>query len=363
MQKRKGKNMKKMRKVCALVVTLALTASLTACGTTSPSSTTPGGNGTPTAGTDEIIIMRIGHGSAAGSARDLACEKMAEVIERESNGRIDCQVYPASSLGSVMELIQGVQTNTIECTVQPISQTSGFQPLCTIVDIPYCLPTNYEDLTAILDGPVGEALDSALAEVGISNLSYWFSGFKDFTANSPLDTPDSFNGLKFRSMSSTILMAQYKAVNATPVYIDFSETYNALSTGAVDGQDNPPDTITDMNFQEVQKYAVLSNHGNLQLGCMVSKAWFDNLSEDLQSAVLKGAEEGRKVCYEETCAKIDAGLQKMKDADMVIKELSAEELGEWVAAFAPVKDVYLESTGDAGQKLMALVDEEIAKLG
>lgn len=352
--------MKRIRKACAFTMALVTAFLLVSCGTT-PSSSTPSGSGAEPS--DETIIMRIGHGSAAGSARDLACEKMAEVIEAESGGRIDCQVYPASSLGSVMELIQGVQTNTIECTVQPISQTAGFQPLCTIMDIPYCLPTNYEDLTAILDGPVGDALNSALDEVGIHNLSYWYSGFKDFTANSPLDTPESFQGLKFRSMSSAILMAQYEVVGATPVYIDFSETYNALSTGAVDGQDNPPDTTTDMNFQEVQKYAVLSNHGNLQLGCLVSKAWFDGLSEDLQAAVLKGAEEGRKVCYDETCIKIDEGLQKMRDAGMTIKELSEEELAEWAAAFEPVQDVYLETTGQAGQELMDLLDEEMAKLG
>lgn len=353
--------MKRIRKMFALVITLTTVFSLAACGTTSTSSGSSNAESS-SAPSGETIIMRIGHGSAAGSARDLACERMAEVIEEESGGKIDCQVYPANSLGSVMELIQGVQTNTIECTVQPISQTAGFQPLCTIMDIPYCLPTNYEDLTAILDGPVGEALNSAMEEVGIKNLSYWYSGFKDFTANSPLDTPESFKGLKFRSMSSAILMAQYEVVGATPVYIDFSETYNALSTGAVDGQDNPPDTTTDMNFQEVQKYAVLSNHGNLQLGCLVSKAWFDGLSEDLQAAVIKGAEEGQKVCYEETCEKIETGLQKMKDAGMVIKELSEEELKEWAAAFEPVSDVYLENTGEAGQKLMTLVDEEIAKL-
>lgn len=99
------------------------------------------------------------------------------------------------------------------------------------------------------------------------------------------------------------------------------------------------------------------------MAALVSKAWFDGLSEDLQAAVMKGVEEGEKVCYEETCKKIESGLQKMKDAGMVIKELSEEELEEWAAAFEPVRDVYLETTGEAGAQLMELVDEEIANLG
>lgn len=146
--------MKRMGKLFAFTITVSTIFSLVACGT-APASSNTSAEGSSANNSGEAIIMRIGHGSAAGSARDLACEKMAEVIEEESGGQIDCQVYPASSLGSVMELIQGVQTNTIECTVQPISQAAGFQPLCTIMDIPYCLPTNYEDLTAILDGLSG----------------------------------------------------------------------------------------------------------------------------------------------------------------------------------------------------------------
>lgn len=357
--------MKNFKTVLVLVLAFCLIVSgLSACGGETSTTTTGAAGESATAAPTkkDAIVMRIGHGSAAGSARDQACEAMAAYIEEKSEGRIDCQVYPASQLGSVMELIQGIQTNTIECTVQPISQTSGFQPLCTVMDIPYFLPSNYDDLTAVLNGPGGDALNSAMEEVGIKNLGYWYSGFKVFTANSPLEKPSDFKGLKCRAMSSSILMAQYSVVGATPVYIDFSETYNALSTGAIDGQDNPFDTTTDMNFQEVQKYCVVSNHGNLELGCMVSKQWFESLSAEDQTIIMEGVAVGEEVCHEVTVKNNENGRKKMEEANMTIKDLTDEEMEEWKKAFEPVVDVYLKDNGEKGQAIIDLFREEMAKL-
>ena len=308
------------------------------------------------------VVMRVGHGAAPGSARDLGCREMERVIEEASNGRIDVQIYPASQLGSGTELIQGLQIGGMaECTLQPSSFLGGFQPLVTLMDIPYLMPNDYENLIAIEKGPAGQALMATMEKVGVKTLGIWHTGYKLFTANKPLNTIADFAGLKFRAMPSQILMAQYRTVGATPVNVDFSETYNALQTGAIDGQENPFDTTTDMNFHEVQRYATVSNHGVLDQFVMVGKAWFDKLPPELQEAVMKGVEAGAAVTVQKTHEAESVSRKKMMDAGVTIKELNEAEMKEWRAAFAPVRQVYIDNYGDEAKALLELFEAEIAK--
>ncbi len=311
----------------------------------------------------DAVVMRIAHCSAMGSARDQGAMKMKEVIEEKSGGRIEVQVYPASQLGGANELIQGIQMGTVECTIQPSSMLGGFQPLTTLMDIPYLLPSDYEDLVQIETGPAGQALMATTEEAQIKTLDIWFTGYKQFTCSNPLEKPADFAGLKFRSMTSQVLMAQYNTVNATPVSMDFSETYNALQTHAIDGQENPLDTITDMNFHEVQKYVTISNHGVLDQFIMVGKDWYDSLDPQLQDAIVEGVKAGRETCVQATLDAQSASLEKIKAQGCVIIELDESQIKEWKEAFSSVRQVYLDNYGSqGGEELLTLFDQEIAKL-
>lgn len=308
------------------------------------------------------IIMKIAHAAKDGSARDLGAETIKEVVEAESGGAIEVQIYPNSQLGGSTDLIQGMQTDTIEMVILPSSFMGSFQPLTTLMDIPYLFPTEYEKLDKIEHGEAAAALLATTEEIGVTTLDIWHTGYKAFTANSKLEMPEDFKSLKFRVMPSQILFAQYEALGATAVSMDFSECYNALQTGAIDGQENPLDTTTDMNFQEVQKYCTLSNHGVLDQFIMVSSNWWDGLSEENKAAIMKGIDAGRQVCVDKTHESESVSRQKILDAGVEIHELTDEELEAWKEALAVCKDTYIENYGEKGEALLKLFEEELAAL-
>ena len=92
-------------------------------------------------------------------------------------------------------------------------------------------------------------------------LAYWDNGFKQMSANKPLRMPEDYKGLKFRIQSSKVLEAQLRLLGATPQVMAFSEVYQALQTGVVDGQENTPSNMYTQKIHEVQKYTTLTNHG------------------------------------------------------------------------------------------------------
>ncbi len=330
-----------------------------------------GGNGSATETTaqenqaqvsSEKMVIKLAHAAKDGSARDMGAEKIKEVVESESGGTIEVQIYPNSQLGGGPDLIQGMQTNTIEMVILPSSFLGGFQPLTTLMDIPYLFPTDYTQLEVIEHGEAAAALRDTTTEIGVKTLDIWHTGYKAFTATSQLYTPDDFKGLKFRVMPSQILFKQYETLGATGVNMDFSECYNALQTGAIDGQENPLDTTTDMNFQEVQKFCTISNHGVLDQFIMASNTWYESLNEDQKQIIMKGIDAGRQVCLEETHKKEDSSRKILEDAGIEIHVLTEEELNQWKEALSVCRDEYININGERGKELLEKFDAEIAAL-
>jgi C4-dicarboxylate-binding protein DctP len=229
------------------------------------------------------------------------------------------------------------------------------------MDIPFLFPDDYQKLMRVEAGPAGATLKASTEKVGVKTLDIWHTGYKTFTANKPLDTPADFKGLKFRVMPSQIQAAQYEIQGAAAVNMDFSETYNALQNGALDGQENPLDTTYDMKFHEVQKYVTISRHGVLDQFIMASKRWFDGLDEPSRQALMKGVAEGREVALENTHKAEKIALDAFRKAGVTIKELAPEEHAAWAKAFAPVKEVYIKRYGKDAQDMLALFEREIAK--
>ena len=88
----------------------------------------------------------------------------------------------------------------------------------------------------------------------MTGLAYWDNGFKEMSANKKLVAPADYKGLKIRIQSSKVLEAQFRALGAIPQVMAFSEVYQALQTGVVDGQENTWSNIYTQKMHEVQKY-------------------------------------------------------------------------------------------------------------
>ncbi len=238
------------------------------------------------------IIIKFSHVVAPNTPKGKGAEKFKELAEKYTDGKVKVEVYPNSSLYKDKEELEALQLGAVQMLAP---SNSKFGPIgikeFEVFDLPYILP-NKAALRKVTDGPIGERLLKLLEPKGMVGLAYWDNGFKEMSANKPLNVPDDYKGLKFRIQSSKVLEAQFRELGAIPQVMAFSEVYQALQTGVVDGQENTPSNMYTMKFHEVQKYTTLTNHGYIGYVVVVNKKFWDGLPADIRGQLDESHERG-----------------------------------------------------------------------
>lgn len=301
----------------------------------------------------EPVVIKFSHVVAPDTPKGKGAEKFKELAEKYTEGAVKVEVYPNSQLYKDKEELEALQLGAVQMLAPSLAK---FGPLGVqqfeVFDLPF-LMNGYDDLRKITDGEIGKSLLSKLEDKGITGLAYWDNGFKVMSANSPLRTPDDFLGLKMRIQSSKILEAEMQALGAVPQVMAFSEVYQALQTGVVDGTENPPSNMYTQKMHEVQKHATVSNHGYLGYAVIVNKAFWDGLDpairEKLSQAMTEATVYANSIAKQEN----EAALAAMKAAGKTeFHDLTEEERAEWVEALKPV---YEEMSGRVGADLIEQV--------
>src|SRR5438045_3798262 len=234
------------------------------------------------------IVIKFSHVVALDTPKGKGAEYFKKLAEERTNGRVKVEVYPNSSLFKDGEEMEALQLGSVQMLAPSVSK---FGPLGArefeIFDLPYIFDS-YDDLHKVTDGPVGKALFKKLESKGITGLAYWANGFKDMSANKPLRKPEDMKGLKMRIQSSKVLESEMRALGAPPQVMAFSEVYQAMQTGVVDGSENPPSNFYTQKMHEVQKYLTLTDHGVIQYAVIVNKKFWDGLPADIRTT-LEGA--------------------------------------------------------------------------
>ena len=234
------------------------------------------------------IVIKFSHVVAIDTPKGKGAERFKALAEERTRGRVKVEVYPNSQLYKDKEELEALQLGAVQMLAPSLAK---FGPLGArefeVFDLPYIFD-NYDELHKVTQGPVGKSMLKKLESKGIIGLAYWDNGFKDMSANKPLRTPDDYKGLKMRIQSSKVLDAQMRALGANPQVMAFSEVYQALQTGVVDGTENPPSNLYTQKMHEVQKYLTLSDHGYLGYAVIVNKKFWEGLPADVRTA-LEGA--------------------------------------------------------------------------
>lgn len=305
----------------------------------------------------EPIVIKFSHVVAPDTPKGKGAETFKELAEKYTNGAVKVEVYPNSQLYKDKEEMEALQLGAVQMLAPSLAK---FGPLGVqqfeVFDLPY-LMDGYDDLRKITDGDVGKGLFAKLEDKGIKGLAYWDNGFKIMSANSPLYVPDDFLGLKMRIQSSKILEAEMQALGAVPQVMAFSEVYQALQTGVVDGTENPPSNMYTQKMNEVQKYATLSNHGYLGYAVIVNKAFWDGLDPDIRGQLEQAMTEA--TVYANSIAKDenDKALAAMMAAGTTeFHQLTDEERQQWKDALLPVQE---EMSDRIGADLIAQVHEAL----
>lgn len=299
---------------------------------------------------DPPIVIKFSHVVAADTPKGKAALRFAELAKEKTKGRVEVTVYPNSMLYKDKEEMEALQLGSVQMLAPSLAK---FGPLGVrefeVFDLPY-LFDDYDQLHRVTQGPIGAALLARLADTGVLGLAFWDNGFKVMSANKPLREPKDFRGLKLRIQSSKVLDAQMRALGANPQVMAFSEVYQALQTGVVDGTENPPSNLYTQKMYEVQKFVTKSDHGYLGYAVIVNKAFWDGLPPDIRTALTEAMAEA--TVYANDIAKQDNldALAKVKESGKSeIIELTPEQKTAWKKALAPV---HREMGGRVGKDLI-----------
>lgn len=205
-----------------------------------------------------------------------------------------------------------------------------------VFDLPYIFD-DYEDLHKVTQGSVGQQLLAKLEPKGIRGLAYWDNGFKSFSLNSPIKAPADLKGKKLRIQSSKVLEEQIRSLGALPQVMAFSEVYQALQTGVVDGTENPISNLYTQKMHEVQKHLTLTNHGYLGYAVIVNKKFWDGLPADirgqLEAAMKESTDHANKIAKQQN----DKDLESVKQSGKTtVYTPTPEERTAFKKALVPV---------------------------
>jgi C4-dicarboxylate-binding protein DctP len=303
------------------------------------------------------MVIKFSHVVAPDTPKGKGSLKFKELGERYTNGKVVVEVYPNSQLYKDNEELQALQLGAVQMLAPSLAK---FGPLGVkefeVFDLPFILP-NKAALRKVTDGPLGKKLMGLLEPKGIVGLAYWDNGFKDMSANQPLRMPEDFRGLKMRIQSSKVLEAQMRALGAIPQVMAFSEVYQALATGVVDGTENPPSNEYTQKMHEVQKYTMLSEHGYVGYAVITNKKFWDGLPADARAGLTKAMAEATAFTNDIAQKENDDALEEIKKSGKSqLIALTPEQKAAWRKALEPV---YTEMVSRVGKDILAEFEKEV----
>ncbi len=294
----------------------------------------------------EPIIIKFSHVTADNTPKGQGALKFKELAEKKLPGKVEVLVFPNSQLFADDQEMDALLLGDIQLLAPSLSKFDRYTKKLQVYDLPF-LFKNLEAVDRFQKGPEGKELLNSMREKGIQGLAYWSNGMKQLSTSKPqLQRPEDVKGLKFRIQDSDVLQAQFKALEANPQKMAFSEVYQALQTGVVDGQENTWSNIYTQKFHEVQQSITETNHGVILYMVIANSDWWDSLPADIQKglseAMNEASEYANKLAYElnehDRQQIVDAGRAK-------IHTLSDADLAEWRKKMEPVWKQYEADIG------------------
>lgn len=301
-------------------------------------------------------IIKFSHVVAVDTPKGQASLFFAKRAGELTKGKVKVEVYANSALYKDKEEMEALQMGSVQMLAPSLAK---FGPLGVkdfeAFDLPFIFDDT-ADLHKVTQGPIGAALLAKLEPTGIKGLAFWDNGFKVFSANTPLKNVADFKGKKFRIQSSKVLDEEIRSVGGIPQVMAFSEVYQALQTGVVDGTENPISNFYTQKMHEVQKHLTLTNHGYLGYAVIVNKKFWDGLPADvrgqLETAMKEATVYANKIAQEDNDSSL-AGVRK--SGKTVVYEPTKEERMALKKAMAPV---HIKMADRVGKDLLQSIYKE-----
>lgn len=311
----------------------------------------------PPAQAQNPIVIKFSHVVANDTPKGKGALKFKELAEKYTDGKVKVEVYPNSTLYKDKEEIEALQLGSVHMLAP---STAKFAPLgikeFEALDLPWLFRDD-QIYSSAMKGTIGKWLFQKLEAKGITGLAYWDNGFHMLSANRALVKPTDFQGLKFRISGSKVADQYFRLLGTIPQIMAFSEVYQALQTGVVDGCENTASNYLTQKFYEVQKDITVSYHAHLQYAVIVNAKFWSGLPPEIRAQLDKAMAEATD--YTNSIARQeneDALAEIKKTGKTTLHYLTDADRKAWQEAMQPT---YKWAKGRVGQEVLDLVAKEL----
>jgi C4-dicarboxylate-binding protein DctP len=306
------------------------------------------------------IVIKFSHVVAKEAPKGRAADRFAELVNDRLKGKVEVGVFHNSALYQDREEIEALQLGAVQLLAPSTAKLVPWFPQYQVFDLPYMFLDQAHAYKAMTDSRVTARLFPLLKSRGMLGLAAWDNGFKHLTSNKcPIVRPGDLKGQKIRVQSSKVLEEQFRLVQAVPKVMGFSEVYQALKQGAVDGEENTFTNIYSQRMHEEQKCLTASYHGYIAYVVLTNALFWEGLPGDVRKVLEDTLAEVTKWQWDLSGGEQEAAYRKIQEyarttGKLHITVLTPAQRKEWTAVFQPLQTKF----GPAiGQDLLDLVND------
>ena len=239
----------------------------------------------------EVVNLKLGFVDPEASMYALGGKKLAEEVEKSTNGRVKIEVFSGGVLGNERDMYEGAQMGTIDmCSVVNVV-LSNFIPELKVLDEPF-LFDSVEQAHKVIDGKLGELINEKALVQNVHIVGWMESGFRNVFSNRPITKLEDFRNFKIRTMENKMQIDTFNAMGAVATPMAASEQFTALQQGTIDGCENAIANMLTNRYYEIIKNVTWTNHLYTFIAiCMSDRAW-RRVPEDIRPAFMAGVKKG-----------------------------------------------------------------------
>ncbi|MBL0934685.1 MAG: TRAP transporter substrate-binding protein [Rhizobiaceae bacterium] len=233
--------------------------------------------------------LRYAHVGAEGDIQTVYAAQAAEGIAAATNEEVTVTVYPASQLGGVAEMVDGVRMGSIQMGHHDFASLARLVPEVAVFNAPFIYRDGAHALAATdpETSPALQAINEKLVEQGVRIIGRIYRGDRHISSNFEVKTPEDLSGKPFRAVPLELWVSMVKGFGAIPTPVEVAELPTALMTGVVVGQENPLTMIASNNLNEVQSHLAMTGHMRAVLAVFVNEEIWQGLTEEQRAAITK----------------------------------------------------------------------------
>ncbi|WP_029404666.1 TRAP transporter substrate-binding protein [Pseudomonas stutzeri] len=283
------------------------------------------------------IVIKFAHVAADDTPKGKGALLFQKLVRERLAGAVEVEVYPNSTLVGDADEMQALLDNKVQMLAPSLSKFTEYSPKLEVFDLPFLFDDDEAAVARFQKREMSRELLRSMAGRGIYGLAYWNNGLKQLSASQPLRSPTDAAGLAFRIQPSSVLEAQFAAVDAKAIRLPFSDVAKAMQSGTVQGTEGPWSNMRGQNAGVKQSYVTETNHGVLNYMLVTNSAFWTSIPFAVRSELENILLEVTQTVNAEAAAINQRERERiLASGSSTLVTLTAEQRQAWRTKMQPV---------------------------